>query len=716
MEHQVDPITFEILRHRLWAINDEAATTIIRVSGSPIATEANDVNTALMAADGQVVVTGIYILVQVVSLSTVIEDIQAHYQENPGIRPGDMFITNDPYAGAPHQPDVIVVAPIFDGDRLIAWSGSVVHQSDVGGPTTGSINVSARSIFEESIPMPPLRIVEQGRIRRDIEREYLIRSRTPELNALDLLGQVAANREQSERVLALCARYGTDTVVGTLEQLIRSTETRFRQRLAELPDGRFRHESYMEHDGLSDAVYPVRLTMTKVGDTLTLDFSESADQALTGINATLPTTRNFAMAGVMTLLGYGMPWVPAGFWPAVDLVTREGSVVHAKWPASVAMSVNAAGQEVRTCVNACVARLLDSSSAHADKVMAPGVSSAPAQTIAGHAASGRRFGTMLLDGLLGGGGARSSADGADVCGILTSPGAACSNIEVVEHNYPVLYGWRRERTDSGGPGRFRGGISGEVAYRPHHVDGDIDTTVFSHGVEQPTSAGTAGGEPAAPTGILLAAPETPLHADMDAGQLAAAGTPLPPKAQRAIAPHEAYLSWCAGGGGYGDPIERAPQAVAEDVTDGLVSVEGAWRDYGVVLSGDRDHGYVADETGTWRLREKVRTDRLGGRAPLPRRDGEDTGRRVSSALSRGDSGRFHCRHCGTDLGPVTDNVRLHLSRAEEPVGTRWAPAGRYPGAARFVLRRYHCPGCATQIDTEIALHGQEPVWALEVTP
>jgi N-methylhydantoinase B len=691
----MDPITFEILRHRLWAINDEAATTISRVSGSPIATEANDVNTALMAPDGQVVVTGIYILVQVVSLSRVIEDIRENYQENPGIRPGDMFITNDPYVGAPHQPDVIVVAPIFSGadqrgtvsgDRLIAWSGSVVHQSDVGGPTAGSINVTARSIYEEPIPMPPVRIVEGGLIRKDIEREYLIRSRTPELNALDLLGQVAANRLQTERILALCDRYGTDAVTGTMDQLASRTESRFRERLASLPDGRWRHHSYLEHDGLTDAVYLVALTMTKRGDRLTLDFTESSDEAPTGVNATLATTQNFAMAAVMALLGYGISWVPAGFWPAVELLTREGSLVHARWPASVSMSVNAAGQEVRTCVNACVARMLDGCAEQAGKVMASGVSSAPAQTIAGRTQGGERFGTMLLDGLLGGGGARAFADGADVCGILTSPGASCSNIEVVEHNYPVLYDFRRERPDSGGPGTFRGGIGGEVGYRPHRAAGAIDMTVFAHGVEQPTATGVLGGEPAAPAGILLSE------------------RPLPPKAHANIEPDDVYRSWCAGGGGYGDPLDRPIPAVLDDVADGLVSVEGARRDYGVV---------VGDPDATDALRQARRVARLG-REPL-RRDYSGDGRRLGSALLLADD-VVRCRYCGTGLGPGTDNVRRHLVLEEISAAEQWPSAGRYEGSHRFVLRRYHCPGCATQLDTEVALLGEEPVWAAELLP
>ncbi|TML07783.1 MAG: hypothetical protein E6G39_19035, partial [Actinobacteria bacterium] len=176
----LDPATFEVLRHRLSAINDEAAVTIGRVSGSPIATEGNDFNSGLMTADGETVVAGVYVLVHAAALGRIVRDIIDNYSENPGIGPGDMFITNDTYVGAPHQADVVVVAPIFDGDRLIAWCGSCVHQADVGGPVPGSITVGARNIYEEALPISPVKIVERGVIRKDIEREYLTRSRTPE--------------------------------------------------------------------------------------------------------------------------------------------------------------------------------------------------------------------------------------------------------------------------------------------------------------------------------------------------------------------------------------------------------------------------------------------------------------------------------------------------------------------------------------------------------
>ena len=244
-----------------------------------------------MAADGTVLAAGRYTMVLSTSLNYVVADILQRYQDNPGIRPGDQFITNDPYVGTNHQPDVVVVAPIFAGDRLIAWTGSVAHQADIGGPVAGGFNYMARTIWDEAVPMSPMKIVEGGVMRRDIEREYVSRSRTPELNSLDLLGQIAANRATTERVLELCERYGADGMVAAMDRLIDAAETAFRARLLELPDGVWRNNAYIEQAGLVDGevkpnqVHAVRLTLRKQGDDLEFDFSESTDQAPGPINS-----------------------------------------------------------------------------------------------------------------------------------------------------------------------------------------------------------------------------------------------------------------------------------------------------------------------------------------------------------------------------------------------------------------------------------------------
>ena len=314
MSEELDPITFELLRHRLLAINDEATFTIMQVSANQIATDSNDLNSALMTAGGEVVVFGVWILVHSCSLNTLVQRILEDYQENPGIEPGDMFMCNDPYVTGRHQLDVVVVAPIFRDGELLAWSGTIVHQNDVGGPVAGGFAVGARNIYAEAIPMAPMKIVERGQLRRDVESEYLIRSRTPELNRLDLLAQIAANRLHGERVAELCAQYGAKVFTATLDRLLDTTEARLRRRLDALVDGRWRHVGFMEHDGVEDNVYRISLVATKIGDHLELDFTGSSDQAQGMVNAAHGTMRCFALVALLAMLGFDdLPWVPGAF-------------------------------------------------------------------------------------------------------------------------------------------------------------------------------------------------------------------------------------------------------------------------------------------------------------------------------------------------------------------------------------------------------------------
>ncbi len=686
-----EAILFEVMRHRLWAINDEAATTIARISGSPVANESYDFNTALMDRDGNVVIIGAYVMAHACALDRVVRYVIEHHSDNPGIGPGDMYVTNDPYVGAMHQPDVVVVAPIFVDGELTMWCGSVVHQPDVGGPLAGSVTAGAHSIYQEAIPMSPVRLVEAGRIRADLEREYLIRSRLPELNALDLRGQIAANRVQATRIVELCAGYGRDRVLGAMANLVDSAERRFRDRLRSLPDGRWRSISLVEHDGVQDAVYEVALTMDKRADELALDFTASSDQAPALINCSTGTLYGYALAALLTLLAYDLPWSPAALLRAVTLRTRAGSVVDATWPAGVSMGNTAVGHAIRTVVNVCAVNMLDGSEAHDALVMASCMGSFAGRNISGVREDGTRYGTMLLDSLAGGGGARAFADGIDTAGVINSPKAAIANVEVNEHNYPILYLWRRQTPDSGGPGRYRGGLGGEHAYVLHGTAA-MESTQFAHGVEQPTGLGVAGGDPGSLQSFVV------VHGGRDLAarhleELPGEVDVLAPKGTVQLAADDVFVHFYGGGGGLGDPLERPAGEVARDVADGLVTVAAARGDYGVVIA----ESGAADEAATDALRATERRRRLAGATEGPR---SAAGRRLSRH-ARLDGDVCSCAHCERVWGRLGDGIKQGLALEEVPIPQRWPRAGSVTGAERFVIRRYRCPGCGTQVETEV---------------
>jgi len=692
-----DAILFEVLRHRLVAINDEAATTIARVSGSPVANESYDFNTALMDADGNVVVIGAYVMAHACALDRVVRYVIEQHSDNPGFGPGDMYVTNDPYVGAMHQPDVVVVAPIFVEGALTMWCGSVVHQPDVGGPLAGSVTTGAHSIYQEAIPLTPVRMVEAGRIRKDLEREYLVRSRLPELNALDLRGQIAANRLQATRLVELCARYGRARVLGAVDNLVDSTERRFRARLRELPDGRWRSLSLVEHDGVQDAVYRVALTMNKRGDELTLDFTDSSDQAPALINCSTGTLYGYALAALLTLLAYDLPWSPAALLRATTIRTRTGSVVDARWPAGVSMGNTAVGHAIRTVVNICAVNMLDGAEAYDELVMASCMGSFAGQNISGVRDDGSRFGTMLLDSLAGGGGARAFADGVDTAGVINSPKAAIGNVEVNEHNYPLLYLWRRQTADSGGPGRYRGGLGEDHAYVLHGAR-TMESTQFAHGVEQPTALGVAGGDPGSLHGFAVVRGGRNLTARRP-DELRGAVDVLPPKGTVQLTADDVFVHYCAGGGGLGDPLERPAGEVAHDVAGGLVTAGAALRDYFVIVGDDG----TVDLDATAAVRTAERARRVGPTPDDPAATAP-TGRRLSRhARLAGDV--CSCAHCGRTWGRLGAELKRGLLVDEVAVGDRWPQAVPVIGAERFVIRRFHCPGCATQVDTEVNLAG-----------
>jgi N-methylhydantoinase B len=707
----VDPITREIIRHRLDSINEEAAITLRQVSGSPVAVEANDLNTAITTADGTVVACGYYVLCQLASMDLVASDILREYHDSPGISEGDQFMTNDPYVGTLHQPDVVVVAPIFYQGRLLAWCGSSVHQFDVGGPSAGGMTFDAASIFDEPTPLPPIKLVAGGVVQRDVERDFLRRSRTPELNELDLRGQTAANRVTAAAVQGLCAKYGPDTVVAVMDGLVDAAETRLRERLAGLPNGRWRHVSYLERGAAEpddSDVYAVRLTMTKRGERLELDFSESSEQATGAINAAYPALVNFSVAALLIHLCGDLPWVPGAILRVCTITSREGTVAHARWPAGIAMSTASSCQAIRIAVNACVARMTEADEALAEHTMASCCSSGGGGGVfAGRRADGGGFAAMTLDELTGGGGATGRRDGVSTSGTTTSPGAACADVEVNESYLPLRYLRRVQLPDSGGPGRFRGGLGGLNVIAPHGTDDPVAVLSFAQGLQHPAAIGLAGGEPGRQSVYAIAGVETALSLldGVDLGEL-----PLPTH-DSAVLAGQAHVAVSQGGGGYGDPLERDPEAVAEDVRLGLVSARRAEPDYGVVLTATEDGGHRADVAATRDLREQLLRGRLGGRQPVARVGSR--ARRFSDAFAVADDGGVECRRCGTVLaGPGQDP---YASLLDEVVAVRdvapWSVA--YPGGERFALHRLHCPGCAVRVEAQIRLRGEPALRAAE---
>jgi N-methylhydantoinase B len=611
LDLRLDPIDFEILRHRLWAINDEACATIRLVSGSPVATEANDMNTALMDASGDVCVVGCYSLAKATTMSSVVKDILREYAENPGIREGDAFICNDPYVGAQHQNDTALVMPVFQDGELIAWTGAELHLVDVGGPVAGQVQIGARDIFGEAPLIPPIKILEGDRVRRDIEREYLRRSRLPEAMGLDLRAKLAATTVARRRIQELAAEYGRSTVVDAMADMMDYVEARFRARLSELPDGTWRHRAYMEWDG---EIYVIAVAMRKQGDELGFDFRGTSRQAPAGINATLDALAAIARGNVCTLLCWDIPWCPSAVGRAVQIATEPGTLVDAEWPAGVSKSTTTTLWVLGKSMTVLVGKMLLCSEVHADRAMASWQGGLLLEEIFGRDDAGRPFGGTQLDAMAGGGGAGTTRDGVDTGGYIGSVRISIANVETTELQYPLLYLWRREQADSGGAGTHRGGNGVTYAYVPHRTPGIETKIVHGIGVEQPLSSGISGGRPST-TNIAR------LHRDADVAEAFAAGRipddaaslggrpePLGYLAQTSQGAQDAYVCVSCGGGGLGDPLLRDPEDVRQDVVRRAVTPGWAEAAYGVVLR-ELEGAWAVDAPATTERRAAARRAR-----------------------------------------------------------------------------------------------------------
>jgi N-methylhydantoinase B len=722
----VDFVTEEVLTHRLWHICDEAGATIRHISGSPVATEANDFMTVITDESGNVAFMTPFLLYQAVVFQPMIRWTLEHRATSPGIEDGDMFLCNDPWVGAVHQNDVAVFAPVFHGDVLFCWVGASIHQVDVGGSAPGSFSIDARDVFGEVPPLPPVKIVRKFAVQADIEDLYTRRSRQPLLLSLDLRAKIAANHVARTRILEAIERYGAATVKTVMRRVMDRAENELRSRLRELPDGIWRHVDFQEIACAGDrGLYAARLEMTKTGDRLHFDFTGSAPQ--TGI---INSATSGAMAGVMAALLPGLvadiPWAPGGLQRCLTITNPRGTMINAQYPAAVSMGSITGTWIAHNCAHATLAKMMLTHPRHRARALSIGSGSWPAMQLFGWDKTGYAFVTQFQEANLTGFGARTFADGVNTAGAYCIPSARVSNVESSEFVWPLLVLYRGEAPDTGGPGRWRGGVGGRFAFIPHKTGQDFTHVSAAFHVAIPTGGTLSGGHPGASV-VYLMQRDSDVRAAIaggalpqDIGRLAGTLDVLQPKSQTTQSGDDVYAITFFGGGGYGDPLDREASRVMRDVADEMVSALEAERIYGVVL---RDG--AVDAALTDRRRHAIRTARLGRDpeapaaplpviAPLPA--GTDEGICINDSL-RVTGGRILCRRCGRDHCAADSNYKTALRVVAMPVAAL-APSNR--DAAEYVdaaveFRQFICPACGTQVETEVALAADAPLWDVQLT-
>jgi N-methylhydantoinase B len=710
----VDPVTFEIIRHKLEAINEEQAIALKEVSVSPIVTDASDFNNALYTADGRIASMGPQVVFHSGSMPIVLRHVMECFGDD--VADGDMFVVNDPYYGAVHHPDISVVAPIFHDGRLVAWSGVAAHQVDMGGMSVGSISVRAREKQQEGLMMPPIKLIERGRLRTDVWRLIMNMTRQPQIVGLDLRGFIASNAVGRDRLRELMDAYGGELVTTVMEELIRYSERRMRERLRSLPDGEFRARGWIDHDGIANRLYRIDVRLEKRDDTLLCDLSESAGAAPTYLNCAEGALVGAIFGGVAPFLGGGIPW-NQGILNAVEVVAPPGSIVNAQPPTATGAATIAVGWTVMTVAGMAVSKLLAFSDELRDHSFAATHGTFAALFTGDRNQHGEGYGNQLIDAQIGGGGASAAADGIDQSGGLPAPRPHIANIESNELHGPFLFLYRAFFPNTGGDGAFRGGRAAGTAWTPHGVE-RLRNAITAHGLEVPCSYGQFGGYPGvcnrqmvvSGTRVheLYAEGEQPLVlesvlAPLDLGRLGGEVRELEAKVDEfQTQPGDVVQYTWQGGGGYGDPLSRRVELVERDVEEGIVDAEHARRVYGVV---------VGDAAATEALRERLRRERLERAQPPAATGGAERGEALtriglSLVLARGAGGlQVECE-CGHVFCSSEENWKLHA--ASRRLEGDDVPPGRVVHAD-LELVEFLCPSCGCRHGLDVQERGLSPL-------
>ena len=676
-EVELDPISYEVIRSKLWNLNLDHGETIRRTSGSFIVVDANDFNVSILTETGEPTAFGPYNWFFAGYADLVVRWTLEHRSANPGIRDADVFIQNDPWVGTNHQNDTTIYSPVFWDGELFAWIYNCVHQRDVGGAVPGSINPGATSVYDEATFFPPVKLVEGGYLREDILDCWTRRSRMADLNTLEVKAQLAGINFARRRLCDIIDRYGPDAVKGAMNKTLDDTSATVAERLRELPDAIWRDMRYLSGAGNGDfRPYKLCLSYTKRGDRLCVS-NAGTDPAVGMLNFTFGALRGSVVTGLLHAFGYDLDMCGGGVLRQLDFEIEHGTISAATHPSSIGASVAMIGScnQAQTLASKMV-------SGHPD-LRVHGFASSALHTVSGGGfwgldQYGKPYGNSILDTVSGGSGAFAVRDGIDHTGSAIGVNTPISDVETFERGVPLLCMFRRELPESGGHGRFRGGAAITSVWIG---EGSTDNTFMRGGLLASMTLGRGvDGAPVASAGRNRLASSSEARDWLREGRV-----PAEPDDLRQLAPtlasvgpapqpftEESVLEIVSNSGvGYGDPVERDPAAVLTDVRHDRVAAADVERVYGVVVEDDE-----IDLPATNALRAGILADRLTTSAPPSQ---PMSGRSVSDPVhcqpmanvhvggSEGDT--LICGHCGQHLAPLGWQLptRVPTTRGESVV-------------------------------------------------
>ncbi len=582
-----DAIKIELLKNALTAIADEMAVTVVRTARSFVIKEALDFSTGLMDAKGALIAQGLCLPLHMGSFPPTMKSILRDYGND--VRPGDVFATNDPYlGGGTHLPDVYVFKPVFLGEELLGYAAAIGHQTDIGGRVPGGNACDNTEIYQEGVRIPPLRIFSNDKPDEVFFKLMRANVRVSEKVLGDIMALIAACRRGEAGLRALANRYGVEALKGYMDDLIDYAEELTRAELRSLPNGRWTFEDFLDDDGFQEEPIRIHVELTKEDDKLTANFRGTSPQVKGSINMPHSFTCSATYACVRSVMDQSIP-NNEGFFRPIEVCTEPGSFVDCTFPAPVAAR-GLGVMRVTDCLWGALAQMLP------NKVFACGVQGDYGVTIAGYRPDGQPF--VSLEFLFSGWGGRPAKDGIDGISSL-AVNYANTPAEVVEVEQPL----RIERygfvPDTGGAGKSRGSLSMVREYRLVGADEAVLQVRGDRQKFQPF--GLYGGKPGAFASSVI-------NPDSD-------NPKVPPgKFMSTMVEGDVFRATLAGGGGWGDPLERDEVLVLNDVLDEKVSPERARQEYGVEIDVE---AMRVDEDATRRLRADLERDRDTERARGP---------------------------------------------------------------------------------------------------
>ena len=720
MTTEIDPVASEIHRRALQNVADEMALTLVRTSGSPVAVDSKDFSTCLLDTIPEQLSFSSYVVFHAASSLIGTEVLASRLREGVAgeLRPGDGWIANDPHeSGAMHQGDCGIIMPIFHRDEHLGWAFSNMHMADVGGSGLSGFAPAAKTMYEEGVRFPAIRIICEGRIDPAWEQFIAANVRLPAPVINDIRSMIAANNVAARKLGAIVERYGLERHREFSEAAKDLTEQALRRRIEQLPDGIYQSTEWLECElvaGGQTELLEIQCELEVTRSELRFRFS-GPPQVESLVNSTRSAVLGQVMTAIAIGLGYGDLPFNAGMWRPLSFdLGLPGTIVNAVPPAAVSLAHGGASARILKGVKnmLCQAMALSDNPGLRSRVAAQASEATTYSSFFGQNQHGLPCALFELDVSMGmGGPAQTTMDGLDAYGSTMTSGCGLSDVETHEATQPVLYLCRRVSPDSAGAGQFRGGTGLEEAYELRYTDRMAG--YMSGGDAEPPSRGFGGGYPRAAADLeyiaaanvddVLRTARVPLLSRVSGHSHRVMGFISDQVVQRG----DVLRFLAGGGGGLGDPLLRDPEQVARDVRDGYVTEPHAAAAYGVVL----DPSGVADPEMTALRRATILERRIGRQPQRALRTPKDVG--IAVVLTGAANSRaWACGHCGAVLCAATDDWRRCGSVTHEgPITERLQELGIRANdtelAPHVVVREHYCPECAASLAIDALVEGAD---------